>query len=442
MKTEIVSCQVKSLTLAPWNPRGEITPESVADLMASIRKKGLLQFPGVWRNTSGLLTVIFGNRRVVACRELGMKTVTCREFTCSEAEARELARIENQVRIGVDALKDADLLGEMRNLGLTEQEIAAHFGVSLATVCRRLKLRSLSSCWREVAASEATDITVDALEHIAVLPADIQEAAFKKRKGYGFSGSITWANLEYCVDELLRDLDRKCFGECAKCLKRTGAQPDLFGGLAESDDGKLGKCLDAKCWERHRKEELEKKVDDSIDPRATERVKLSNGWAFDECGAKKKKPTKANPCAYYYQYQDGRVKVKYGPSKAERKRREAEEKARIQAEHQAGEAKRALEMRVHDSIVEFIEGNIGGGEKLLDFLDREENKHLWAPNVRAQVSLMLAGMLEASWGHDGERTEFVRVAWDLLGITHEEMEEYCKPGENSDDDSADDSDDE
>ena len=40
---EPASLPVAQLHIAPWNPRGKITPESVSDLVPSIKAKGLIQ---------------------------------------------------------------------------------------------------------------------------------------------------------------------------------------------------------------------------------------------------------------------------------------------------------------------------------------------------------------------------------------------------------------
>lgn len=144
MKVQSVKLKTSVLFHAPWNPRGEITPESVADLTASIKAQGLLQDIGVWRDETNALFVIYGNRRFVACREAGMTEIPAKLYDCPLAVAQELTRIENEVRLGVDPLEDAKLLNSMRSLGFTQEELAAHFAVPLATVCRRLKLTDLA----------------------------------------------------------------------------------------------------------------------------------------------------------------------------------------------------------------------------------------------------------------------------------------------------------
>ena len=75
-KSEPVTLPVEQLTTAPWNPRGEITPESVADLIPSIKANGLIQPIAVVHDLLSEADdvhyiVCAGNRRLVACREIG-----------------------------------------------------------------------------------------------------------------------------------------------------------------------------------------------------------------------------------------------------------------------------------------------------------------------------------------------------------------------------------
>lgn len=93
IEREPVTLPIARLSLAPWNPRGEITEESVADLIPTIKSKGLIQRIAVvwdWASDGDDLhyIVVAGNRRLVACRAAGLKEVPCELFKCTEAVAR------------------------------------------------------------------------------------------------------------------------------------------------------------------------------------------------------------------------------------------------------------------------------------------------------------------------------------------------------------------
>ena len=349
MKYEIKEVKIDGLEPAPWNPRKEITPESVADLAANISANGVLQNIGVWADPdTGKMYIIYGNRRVVACRVAGIASVMAKVYQGTEIEARERTRSENELRLGIDPLEDSKLLCSMRDAGRTEKEIAAHFGLPIATVCRRLKLADLSPSIREVV-SKGVKITTDALERLSAYPVEIQDAMAAMINGAIERGSNImlwdWDQFDYKVDELTMDLDNgKAFEDCSMCAMRTGATPDLFGEVCA---GGLGRCLNPECYKRHRQDVIKRRIEDAIDPDVHERVKLRDGceWMLEDCGATKGKPDPKNPCAYYVVKYDGSVKVKYGPSKAARKeeaRRKkekvAEEKAKSDAEAQQRQA--------------------------------------------------------------------------------------------------------
>ena len=50
-----VDIEIGKLRMAAWNPRGKITPESVADLAASIKSLGLIQPVVAMRTRTGRL---------------------------------------------------------------------------------------------------------------------------------------------------------------------------------------------------------------------------------------------------------------------------------------------------------------------------------------------------------------------------------------------------
>lgn len=317
MKVQSVKLKTSVLFHAPWNPRGEITPESVADLTASIKAQGLLQDIGVWRDETNAYFVIYGNRRFVACREAGMTEIPAKLYDCPLAVAQELTRIENEVRLGVDPLEDAKLLNSMRTLGFTQEELAAHFAVPLATVCRRLKLIDLAPCFR-AALQNGHKITTDALERISAFPHDIQDKICKvykfDKKNDNSSYQWRFSSFSCTINEILHDLDNGAnFEKCRACAKRTGAQPDLFGELDEG--AALGCCLDGACYKASYNEWLKNRLDEIVDPFATERFRCKYEWDFRPHGATDDKPSKKKPCAYYVVSGD-QIKVQYGPSRA------------------------------------------------------------------------------------------------------------------------------
>ena len=341
MKTGEMMISVAELTPCPWNPRGEITPESVADLTASIKARGLLQNIGVWkRPDADGYYVIFGNRRYVACVNAMMATVPCRVFDCSEVEAHEITRIENEARLGVSPIEDARLVGKMIDLGYSGKEIAAHFGVSEAHITRRRKLLDLSPAWASRALE--VDIPTDMLEHVSAYSREIQDKVLSKVSNWNIRAG--WKDCERFFREVTADLDHCPFvmnredlaARCRACPKRTGATPDLFDGLP---DGGLGSCMDAKCFKKMRSAYRQQIIEDNVPGTVTETVVVNYRYDFDYRNDLVKKPCEGKDAAYVYVDEEkGKAIVKYGPSKAAQKEAEAKKKKADAA--QAAEAKK------------------------------------------------------------------------------------------------------
>ena len=69
--------EVAKLKVAPWNPRGKITPESVADLVKSIESLGVIQPLVAMLDKDSNATLIAGHRRLVAAKLAGLESVPC-----------------------------------------------------------------------------------------------------------------------------------------------------------------------------------------------------------------------------------------------------------------------------------------------------------------------------------------------------------------------------
>lgn len=356
MKVESnVKIKADKLVHCPWNPRGEITAESVADLAASIREKGLLQDIGVMciPGSDGYW-VIYGNRRFVAAVTSGMGEIPCKVYSeLSETDAREITRIENEVRLGIDPLKDAELLHSFVQAGRSYEDVGLMFGVSAATVCRREKLIDLDESIRKMMADGAVTIATNALEHIASYPADIQKKASSAIKNRGCYSEIRWNDIRHTFDSITNDLDEAQFikagysVKCTACMNRTGCQTDLFGAL--TGDGKLGRCLDGRCFGSTKKEWIADELNRKIPAECTERVEMRYSWQM-EGSAYGPKMTKSKPCAYYCVCWDGTVEVKFGPSKSALEAEEAERK-RIEEDRRQQEDVRNKQRRlVHSKL--------------------------------------------------------------------------------------------
>ena len=258
-RTEI---EVAKLKFAPWNPRAKITPESVADLAASIKSLGMIQPVVAMIDADGGATLIAGHRRLAAAKVAGLETVPCDILVgVDEATAMRMTFIENLQRVDADPLLESELVGGLVKSGMTQAEIAAETGRGREWVARRVNLANLSKSWR-MRVKDGEQITTDCLEHVAAYPEAVQEK-LKRAKGYNGSGALRWSAIKHEFNRETCDLKAAKFerDSCRKCPNNTGCSPDLFDW--EGRVTAFGKCLDHKCYKRKTAEAIKTAIDEA-----------------------------------------------------------------------------------------------------------------------------------------------------------------------------------
>lgn len=136
--------EVARITPNPYQPRQEFEPESLHELAASIREKGLVQPITVRRFGNGF-QLISGERRVRACQEAGIRFVPAyiRDVK-SDEEMLELALIENIQRETLNPIEIAysyqRLLDEYH---YTQEQIAQKVSKNRVTVANMVRLIKL-----------------------------------------------------------------------------------------------------------------------------------------------------------------------------------------------------------------------------------------------------------------------------------------------------------
>lgn len=327
-----IDVDVGKVHVAAWNPRGKITPESVADLAASIRTLGMIQPVVCMMEPNGSLTLIAGHRRLVAAKLAGLKTIPCEALDgLDEATAKRMTFIENLQRADADPLLEAELVGSLVKSGMTHAEIAAETGRGEKWVARRANLVNLSPSWRK-RAKGSEQITIDCLEHVAAYPMEIQEKLKDARVNYYYGGGnevLTWSNVKWEFLRETRDLKEVLFDteKCRTCPMNTGCCHDLFDDEVSKDA--LGKCLDAKCYG----EQTEQAVADAeakAEKRGSKVVKKSP-YQCGVYGSATKRPTKTNTVLYVYNDSMGKKTMEWAPPppKAEEKQAKREAKNRL-----------------------------------------------------------------------------------------------------------------
>src|SRR3989304_5855809 len=103
MAEEIVQIDVNELQANPLQPRGSITPESLVDLVDSIKEHGILE-PLVVAKTPAGYQIIAGERRWRAAKLAGLSHVPAIIRETSPKSMLEIPLVENVQRIDLNAL--------------------------------------------------------------------------------------------------------------------------------------------------------------------------------------------------------------------------------------------------------------------------------------------------------------------------------------------------
>ena len=127
----------------PWQPRRQFAPEALQELVSSIRERGVLQ-PLLVRRAGDSFELIAGERRLRAAGEAGLADVPVRVMEVTDAEALELALIENLQRQDLNAVEEAEGYKMLVDrFSLTQDEVAQRVGKARVSVTNALRLLGL-----------------------------------------------------------------------------------------------------------------------------------------------------------------------------------------------------------------------------------------------------------------------------------------------------------
>lgn len=127
----------------PLQPRGVITPESLGELVDSIREQGILE-PIVVAKTPAGFQIIAGERRWRAAKVVGLQKVPVRVIETTPQGMLELSIVENVQREDLNPIEKALAYKRLIDeFGLGTNEVAKRVGKSAPTVSNTIRLLSL-----------------------------------------------------------------------------------------------------------------------------------------------------------------------------------------------------------------------------------------------------------------------------------------------------------
>ncbi len=149
MADVIEQLPIDQLQPNPLQPRGVITPESLAELVDSIKTHGLIQ-PLVIAHTPAGYQIIAGERRWRAARLAGLIHVPVKIIQTSPQGMLEMAIVENVQRSDLNAIDRANSFDRlMREFSLTNLDIATRTGKSPSYVSNSLRLLELPDALKD-----------------------------------------------------------------------------------------------------------------------------------------------------------------------------------------------------------------------------------------------------------------------------------------------------
>lgn len=149
MAEEVIQIDILELQQNPLQPRGAITPESLVDLVDSIREHGVLE-PLIVAKTPAGYQIIAGERRWRAAKLAGMAHVPAIIRETSPKGMLEMALVENVQRVDLNPLDRAKGFERLMNeFGLTTSEVAVRIGKSVAYVSNSIRLLTLPDALKD-----------------------------------------------------------------------------------------------------------------------------------------------------------------------------------------------------------------------------------------------------------------------------------------------------
>jgi len=133
----------------PLQPRGVITPDSIMDLVDSIREHGILE-PLVVAHTPAGYQIIAGERRWRAAKLAGLDTVPVIIKETTPTGMLEMALVENVQREDLNSLERAKAFERLiEEFEFSNSEIAKRIGKSTSYVSNSLKLLELPDALKD-----------------------------------------------------------------------------------------------------------------------------------------------------------------------------------------------------------------------------------------------------------------------------------------------------
>lgn len=143
LKNEIINVQSDRVRPNPFQPREDFDQQSIEELAQSIKEKGVIQ-PLLVRQKGDYYELIAGERRLRACKSLGINEIPIIVKDVDDKDSLELALIENIQRQELNPIEEAHAYQYLIDkFNVTQEKISDVLGKARTTVTNTLRLLKL-----------------------------------------------------------------------------------------------------------------------------------------------------------------------------------------------------------------------------------------------------------------------------------------------------------
>lgn len=201
---EVRTIPIKNIMPNPNQPRREFDKAALQDLAISIMEYGLMQ-PITVRQTGAFdYELIAGERRLTACRNLGMAYIPAIVMKVDDTDSAILALVENIQRENLNYIEEAEAFCTLINdHGLTQEELADKLGKGQSTIANKIRILKLSPEIRKILTDNG--LTERHARALLRLPEERQRLRVAKLIA---ERGLNVAKTEELVDKLLQGPDR------------------------------------------------------------------------------------------------------------------------------------------------------------------------------------------------------------------------------------------
>ncbi len=141
---EVLNLEINRIFPGGEQPRKTFRDNSLKELAASIKEKGVLQPIIVSRVGDGSFKLIAGERRWRAAQIAGLKKIPAIVKNVASKDSLEIALIENIQREDLNPVETAEAFNKLlKDFNLTQEELSEKVGKERATVANYLRLLKL-----------------------------------------------------------------------------------------------------------------------------------------------------------------------------------------------------------------------------------------------------------------------------------------------------------